>query len=126
MLSRLFLSTLLIFTSSSAVADERLQDLPDWLQKEWIQKLPGQLELLEEQLEQKGATGSIYLKNYVQCMDDQQALNQTEKPSIGQFIDNALAAGNECTPLLNDMLKELSEGEANNGSKNSSLPENSL
>jgi len=99
--SRALICTALITLSASAQANEHLDKIPDWL----LKKLPESI----EQLESTGKTGSIYLKNYMQCMDDQQALNQQDSPTIGQVIDNALEAGDECAPLLNDMLDEIKD-----------------
>ncbi|PIE24897.1 MAG: hypothetical protein CSA60_02795 [Neptuniibacter caesariensis] len=66
----------------------------------WLKVLP---QLFTEQ----SATGANYVDNFQQCMDDELALNHQEDPSIGQVIDNALNASGACTPLLNEMLEEL-------------------
>ncbi|WP_415902860.1 hypothetical protein ACMXYR_03055 [Neptuniibacter sp. QD29_5] len=97
---RALICTALVTFSASAQANEHLEKIPDWLLT-----LPESI----EQLESTGKTSSIYLKNYMQCMDDQQALNQKESPTVGQVIDNALDASNECAPLLNDMLDEIKD-----------------
>ena len=60
-------------------------------------------------LEDKTDTSAIYLQNYLQCMDDQQALRSSEKMGITELLNNALDSGNECAPLLNDWLEEIAE-----------------
>jgi len=96
MLRPIYLLLALTFMPMHSHADTTLSDL-----ERWIQLLP---QLFQEQTD----TGTIYIENYLQCMDDEQALNSQEKPTVGQVIDNALDASGTCTPLLNEMLEELS------------------
>ncbi|MEM5534854.1 hypothetical protein WNY58_00485 [Neptuniibacter pectenicola] len=100
-LYRLLLSCLLLTTSSYLAADEDTDPLTEQLQQ-WLFQLPA---LVDE----KGKISSSYMKNYLQCMDDQQALNQEPDMTIGELIDNALNSGNECAPLLNEMLESLTD-----------------
>jgi hypothetical protein len=81
---------------SASAADDSKQ----W--QEWLFQLPN---LLEERTE----NSSHYMKNYLQCMDDQQALKSQPQMTIGKMIDNALDSGNQCAPLLNEMLNSLTD-----------------
>ncbi len=92
---RLMIS-LSLYSSSLYAAD----DTEQW--QDWIFQLPS---LIEE----RGASSSNYMKNYLQCMDDQQALKSQPDMTIGNIIDNALDSGNECAPLLNEMLENLTD-----------------
>ncbi len=92
---RLMIS-LSLYSSSLYAADDSEQ----W--QDWIFQLPS---LIEE----RGASSSNYMKNYPQCMDDQQTLKSQPDMTIGNIIDNALDSGNECAPLLNEMLENLTD-----------------
>ena len=92
---RLMIS-LSLYSSSLYAADDTQQ----W--QDWIFQLPS---LIEE----RGASSSNYMKNYLQCMDDQQALKSQPDMTIGNIIDNALDSGNECAPLLNEMFENLTD-----------------
>lgn len=91
----IILGILLLALPSLTYAETTFSDVQRWI------------ELLPELFTEKSETGSIYLQNYLQCMDDEQALNGDENPSVGEVLDNALEASGTCTPLLNDMLEEL-------------------
>jgi len=92
---RLIISLSLYSTSLYASAStEHWQD--------WISQLPSFIE-------ERGASSSNYMKNYLQCMDDQQALKSQPDMTIGNIIDNALDSGNECAHLLNEMLESLTD-----------------
>jgi hypothetical protein len=78
----------------------------------WMQALP---QLLEERSE----TSAIYIKNYLQCMDDEQALAAEEQMSVQQIIEIALDSSNECAPLLREMLDALTD---DSGTTNSDSP----
>ncbi|WP_286239809.1 hypothetical protein [Neptuniibacter halophilus] len=91
----LLLSSLLL--SPLASADTDLSQL-----QQWLQHLPG---LLEERSE----TGTAYLDNYLQCMDDQQALNSQQDPTVGQVIDNMLDSTSACAPLLDEMIRSMTD-----------------
>ncbi|MCP4598076.1 hypothetical protein [Neptuniibacter sp.] len=72
------------------------------LLQQWITELPN---LISEQ----SNTSYIYLQNYLQCMDDQQALKSQSNMSIMDLINNAVDSGGECSPLLDDLLNELTD-----------------
>lgn len=95
MYKALIISTVILLQPSTSHAEGGLSDL-----ERWFLSLP---QLFSEQSE----TSANYVENYLQCMDDEQALNRQEDPSVGQVIDNALNASGTCTPLLNEMLEEL-------------------
>jgi uncharacterized protein YaaW (UPF0174 family) len=95
-LVRLSLSLCLLAPFSTFAEDKTEQ----W--QEWLFQLPN---ILEE----RTATGSNYMKNYLQCMDDQQALKNDSDMTIGELIDNALDSGDQCAPLLNEMLESLTD-----------------
>ncbi|MFW1677492.1 hypothetical protein ACFVYJ_06875 [Pontibacter sp. JAM-7] len=87
-------------TFNASAADE-METLPEHWQL-WLQQLP-------ELLQQQSATSQIYMKNYLQCMDDQQALKQSPEQSLVESLKNALASGEACQPLLEAWLKALTE-----------------
>lgn len=97
---RKLLLAISLFGVTGFVYAEPTSDL-ELLQK-WLTTLPG---LVEE----RGEIGSLYMQNYIQCMEDQQALNQQSDPTLGQFIDNALESTHACSSLLNEMLEELTD-----------------
>ena len=96
LLSTLF-SFMLLTPSLSYAEESELIRLQKWLLE------------FSSLLEDKTDTSAIYLQNYLQCMDDQQALRSSEKMDITELLNNALDSGNECSPLLNDWLKEITE-----------------
>ena len=89
--------SLCLLSPFSAFAEDKTEQ---W--QEWLFQLPN---ILEE----RTATGSNYMKNYLQCMDDQQALKNDSDMTIGELIDNALDSGDQCAPLLNEMLESLTD-----------------
>lgn len=96
LLSTLF-SFMLLTPSLSYAEESELIRLQKWLLE------------FSSLLEDKTDTSAIYLQNYLQCMDDQQALRSSKKMDITELLNNALDSGNECSPLLNDWLKEITE-----------------
>lgn len=97
LLTSTLLSILFLFPSQSYAEESELILLQKWLLE------------FSSLFEDKADTSAIYLKNYLQCMDDQQALRSSEKMGITELLNNALDSGNECAPLLNDWLEEISE-----------------
>ncbi|WP_067867672.1 hypothetical protein [Neptuniibacter marinus] len=100
-LYQLFITGLLLTTCQYATANEEGKELTEQLQ-EWLFQLPS---IVDE----KGEISSAYIKNYLQCMDDQQALGHEPEMTIGELIDNALNSGDQCAPLLNEMLESLTD-----------------
>lgn len=63
---------------------------------------------LTELFMEKSEDSSTYLQNYLQCMDDEQALRESDKKDLSTLLDNAFQSGNACAPLINDWLETLS------------------
>ena len=85
----------LIMFSTPLHAEYKLDSIKQWL------------DVLPEVIDQQSKTSSNYIKNYLQCMDDEQALRNESDTSIKQLLNDALASGNECSYLLEGMVDEL-------------------
>ncbi len=96
-LTTLSLALILLTNPTHSLAED--SPLPEHWQL-WLQQLP-------ELMQQQSDTSKIYLKNYMQCMDDQQALKQDPDQSLVDALKNALDSGEACQPLLEAWLEAL-------------------
>ncbi len=60
-------------------------------------------------LEQSGEISIPYLRSYLQCFDDQQALQSDQSFDLEQLLQQGLAASKSCTPLLQQMVEALQQ-----------------
>ncbi|MDF2181463.1 hypothetical protein [Neptuniibacter sp. CAU 1671] len=113
-MKRIYITLALMMLTFSAVTSAEESPIPEHWQL-WLQQLP-------ELMQQQSDTSKIYLKNYMQCMDDQQALKQDPDQSLVDALKNALDSGEACQPLLEAWLEALKSA----SSANESRPEKSL
>lgn len=96
-MKKLILCLALFGSSVAAFAD----DQPSHWQQ-WLKQLPNLLD-------QRTQTSTEYLQNYLQCMDDEQALRNDSDSSIRKLLKDALESGNECSYLLQGLVDELTD-----------------
>ena len=84
--------------------------------QQWLQQLP---ELLDERTQ----TSTEYLQNYLQCMDDQQALRNESEANIRELLQDALESGNECVYLLEGLVDDLIDKENRSDNSSETTPE---
>lgn len=117
MKSSIFSASLLVcsvaFASQPAIAEIKLDTLKQWL------------DILPETLDERAATSSNYLQNYLQCMDDEQALRNEGDASIRALINDALDSGNACSYLLEGLVDDLTDDKFIKDDRKK-LPENAL
>lgn len=62
---------------------------------------------LSEKLLQKGEVSGTYLNNYLQCLQDQQALAEEPGSTLTQLWQQLVGASNSCAPVIEDMVDAL-------------------
>lgn len=62
---------------------------------------------LSEKLLKKGEVSGTYLNNYLQCLQDQQALAEEPGSTLSQLWQQLMGASNSCAPVIEDMVDAL-------------------
>ena len=96
-LALLFSATLLAQPAQANNTEEQIAEAEAWMKE------------LGKQLMEQGEVSGTYLKNYMQCLRDQQALREDESDSLKQLWQQMMGATESCGPVIEEMFDALEE-----------------
>ncbi|WP_027859279.1 hypothetical protein [Marinobacterium jannaschii] len=97
LLPALIIPAALLLTGTAGAASTEAEQLERWLKQ------------FGNSLEQGGEISAPYIRSYLQCFDDQQALQSDQPLDLEKLLQQGLAAGKSCAPLLQQMVEALQQ-----------------
>jgi len=88
------------------ISIEELQQLLERFNPALLQQMFDSLNLKTEELGQEA-------ENYLQCLEQQQAISQSEPMDLSRFISEALTTGKVCQFLLDDLVNKMHSDDQN-------------